>query len=347
MNKNIFVCGGGTGGHFFCGLAFAEKYLEIEPDSEVHFIGVKRGIEGRYQFTDPRMKIHFVDSLGFKGVSFFKKLLALFSMAKGCFQAFFLIGKFRPSLIMGVGGYSSVPGVFAGLIWKILARLRVVVVEQNSVAGLANRVFSRLGAEAYSAFETSKFATIELPMRNQILSKLEKTRDEDWPPKKILVMGGSQGALALNRAWLKTLPEFIKNSPGIHICHQSGAYSFKEVQEAYQQLQVSADVFDFSDRINQYIQYADLVISRAGALSLFELMAMNKPAVLVPFPQAADNHQLKNAQAVQISEWIIDQSQLSWKTLAPILASSKPARLSWRGVPRLSWREVLFKTSLS
>lgn len=347
MSKNIFVCGGGTGGHFFCGLAFAEKYLEIEPASEVHFIGVKRGIEGRYQFTDPRMKIHFVDSLGFKGVSFAKKIFALFSMAKGCFQAFFLIGKFRPSLVMGVGGYSSVPGVFAGLIWKILARLRVVVVEQNSVAGLANRVFSKLGAEAFSAFETDKFVTIELPMRSQILSKLQKTRGEEWPPKKILVMGGSQGALALNRAWLKTLPEFIQHFPEIRISHQSGAYSFQEVQEAYQSLHVNAEVFDFSDRINQYIQDADLVISRAGALSLFELMAMDKPAVLVPFPQAADNHQLKNAQAVQNPEWIIDQAQLSWKTFAPILASSEPARLSWRGGPRLSWREVLFKTSLS
>jgi UDP-N-acetylglucosamine--N-acetylmuramyl-(pentapeptide) pyrophosphoryl-undecaprenol N-acetylglucosamine transferase len=345
MSRKILICGGGTGGHFFCGLAFAEKFLELEPKSEVHFVGVKRGIEGRFVLKDERMKMHFVESLGFKNVSLLKKIRALGSVFHGCLQAFFLVKALRPDLILGVGGYSSVPGVFAGLVWRLFRRIKVAVIEQNSVAGLANRVFSVLGAQSYSAFQTRGFKTIELPMRHQVMRSGGGERHSNWPPKRLLIMGGSQGALALNRAWLRLLPELVKTFPELEFVHQSGRYGFDEVQSTYQKLNLQAEVFDFSENINHYIQDSDLVISRAGALSLFELMILEKPVVLVPFPQAADNHQLKNAQTVQDPNWIIDQNDLCWERLKPLFMNKDPKKLSWRGGPRASWKEVLQSNS--
>lgn len=341
MRKKIVICGGGTGGHFFCGLAFAEKYLEQNPRDEVLFIGVRTGIEGRYKFDDPRMRIEFVKALGFKNLGIMKKFDSLISLSQGLVQAIQIIWREKPWLILGVGGYSSIPGVLAGFLLKVFRRHRVAIVEQNSVPGISNLIFSKLPIEAYSAFPYKNFVLIELPMRKKVEDNLSKVKPVNWPPQQIVVTGGSQGAQGLNQAWISLLPSLHEAFPNLRIVHQAGKLGLDYVRSAYENLGMEAEVFDFSDRLGEYLSQADLVISRAGALSIFELMAYSRPVVFVPFPQAADDHQFKNAEAVQSPSWIIAQHELRWERLKEILESPKALVLSWKKGFRASWRRVL------
>lgn len=341
MKRNkLLVAGGGTGGHFFSGLAFGELFLEKYPEAHVHFVGVRRGIEGRYRFSDPRMKISFVQALGFKNVSFFKKLEAIFLLFYGVTEAFGILFRERPRVVMGVGGYASAPILIASLFLKLILRFRVVVIDQNSVPGIVNKFFSKF-FDAYSGFPYPGFKTIDLPTRKAVRELKEQLSPVQWPPRKILVMGGSQGAAGLNRAWINLLPELKEQFPDIEIQHQTGQSSESNVKAAYENLGMKAETFAFHPEIEGFIAEADLVVCRAGALSLFEIMALERPAILVPFPEASDDHQFKNAKAVQSTDWIIFEQNLDWERLSGLLRLKSPSILRRRGRVEASWNAVL------
>jgi len=341
MKKNtLVVAGGGTGGHFFCGLAFAEKFLAKFPQSEVVFIGVRRGIEGRHRFTDKRMRVEFVYSLGFKNVGPSQKIQALFAFFFGIFKAAAKLIRLRPRIVLGVGGYASGSTMIAAAILKPFLGFKVFLMEQNSVPGITNKVLSKL-VPAYSPFPYPGFKTIELPIRDEVEKLAQEMAPAQWPPKKILILGGSQGATGLNRAWIKILESLKKDFPDLQIVHQTGEGSYQNVRAAYQGFQIPAETFAFSNEIGKYIREADLVISRAGALSIFELICFQRPSLFVPFPAAADNHQFKNADAVQKMSWIVPEAGFNYEALKRVLRDPQPAIPAQKVKPATSWRSLI------
>lgn len=337
----MIVAGGGTGGHFFCGVAFAEAFLERYPQSKVVFVGVRQGIEARTHLSDPRMSIRFVQARGVLGKSVFDKVFALFTILGGFFQALGILWSVRPRLVLGVGGYASVPVILAAWMTRPLMRWNIRVIDQNSVPGLANRLFARLGIPAYSGFASPGFREIDLPVRRALRRPQEGARDFVWPPKNILVMGGSQGAKALNQAWIRLLPDLRNFDPDIQVFHQTGAHSLENCRSAYENFQIRAECFVFSDKMADYYQAADLIIARAGALSVFEIMEHQRPCIFVPFPFATHQHQLRNAEAVQSSDWILLETDLKWSKLERLFNSDRPKLPKRRQGVGLQWESVI------
>jgi len=338
--NDLVIAGGGTGGHFFCGLAIAEKHLERYPKSSVLFVGVKRGIEGRTPLPDPRMKIQFISAAGFKNVTLSKKVEALFLLMLGFFESLFILMNAQPRMVVGVGGYASASVMLAAFCLKFIMRFDVAVVEQNSIPGVVNRFFSKLPISAYSAFSSPGFQTMSLPIRKKVEDFANEAREPIWPPKKIFVMGGSQGASGLNKAWILMLPKLKEYNPQLEFVHQTGAQGLESIQAAYRDLGLSANCFSFSNEIGRFLQDVDLVISRAGALSIFELITFSRPVVFVPFPHAADNHQFKNAISVQDLDWVISETEFRWENFERILKSSSPKVPSPKFQVKHSWRSL-------
>lgn len=338
--QTMVVAGGGTGGHFFCGLAFGQKFLQKFPQSEVVFVGVRRGIEGRHRLEDKRMRVEFIYALGFKNVSLAQKIQALFAFFFGIFGCAGKLIRLTPRIVLGVGGYASASTMIAAWLLKPFFGWKLALIEQNSVPGLVNRLLSKM-IPAYSPFPYRGFKTIELPLRDEVEKLAEAARPFDWPPKKILVLGGSQGAAGLNRAWIRLLEPLKKHYPHLQIVHQTGEGSFENVRSAYQEFQIPAEVFGFSNEIGRYIGDADLIVSRAGALSLFELMAFKRPVFFIPFPAAADNHQFKNADAVQNLSWISSEANLSFDQLKRVLDAPTPLLPVQKIRPATSWRSLM------
>lgn len=338
---NIFVCGGGTGGHFFSGVAIAEKFLSRYPEAEVVFVGTIHGIEARTKLDDPRMQTVFIHAKGLKGKGLKQRILGIFSLILGFLQSFYLLIRWRPKMVIGVGGYASAPTVFAAMLLRFLFRWKVWVIDQNSSPGLVNRIFSRMPLMAYCAFEFKGFQLVDLPLRKSFEESARNKRAFDWPPKKILVLGGSQGARGLNERWKMIVPELKKKIPGLKIFHQSGVSARDDLNQFYLEQSVDAEVFSFSDQLYRYYDQADLVVCRSGAMSVFEVMKFGRPAVFVPFPAAADDHQTKNALAVQNSAWVLKESDLDWNHLKALIESPNPAVPFRTEENSTSWDRIL------
>jgi UDP-N-acetylglucosamine--N-acetylmuramyl-(pentapeptide) pyrophosphoryl-undecaprenol N-acetylglucosamine transferase len=304
LNLRVIIAGGGTGGHLFPGIAIARGFLACNPKTIVRFVGTDRPFEKRILkqegFKHTALKIE-----GIKGRGLMRQLLAFCMLPGGLWQTFSLLIRFRPQLVVGVGGYSAFPVVFGA--W--LLGIKRVLHEQNISAGLTNRFLAFLANRIYVSFENTrrlpacrKKIVTGNPVRGEILQVAAKTKN----PKKsnvkknhlnLLVLGGSQGAHRINIA----MTEAAKIWPGlkqVELVHQTGVADCDMVQKAYKTAGVAATVAEFfTDMAKQY-QYADLIICRAGATTVAEISAIGKAAVFIPFPFAADDHQTGNAQAL-------------------------------------------------
>jgi len=337
------MCGGGTGGHFFSGLALAEKILDIYPEKKIIFVGTRLGIEASHEFLDSRMSLQFISSQGLKGKAGLQKLAGLAAISMGVLQSFALLLRYRPVLVVGVGGYASAPTVFAAWILSLIGCSQVMILDQNSSAGLANRLFSFLpGIRAYAAFDLPRFQTVDLPVRQKIEKAAKRAGPVNWPPKALFILGGSQGARGLNARWLnEILPNLQRDFPNLKYIHQTGAKEVDEVRSQYLHQRASAEVFAFTHEIEKFYERADMMICRSGALTVFEVIAFRRPAVFVPFPAATDDHQYKNAVGVQTSNWVLREENFTWKSFEKILKSAEPSyafRSAEKGKP---WREIL------
>jgi UDP-N-acetylglucosamine--N-acetylmuramyl-(pentapeptide) pyrophosphoryl-undecaprenol N-acetylglucosamine transferase len=335
---NIFICGGGTGGHFFSGVALAEKMLSLYPEARVIFVGTAQGIEARTKLTDPRMHQVFVRSAGLKGKSFKARLSGLLSMARGVLESFGLLLRYRPRWVIGVGGYASAPCLLAALSLRWLFRWRMFLLDQNSVPGATNRLFVRLSVPGFCAFEAPLFRVVDLPLRSDFVRLAKDARPFTWPPKRVLVMGGSQGARGLNDLWLQTWPRLKKEFPELTVTHQTGSADEVRVSEFYRARGEQAAVFAFTQDLPRHLAEADLVVCRAGAMSVFEVMAFERPALFVPFPAAADQHQLKNALAIQNSEWVMEEKAWNVDAIVELMKRRNPA------VPRRQSQDVFVES---
>ena len=292
----LMLTGGGTGGHLFPAVATAQRLCARKPDSQVLFVGTKRKLDRkhleRYGFS-----VAAVDSYGLKGKKLGALLKAITVLPVTFCQACYHIFRFRPDVVCGVGGYVTGPVVAAA--WMM--GKPTIIHEQNSVPGLANRKLGRIVdavclslPACQSYFPAGKTVVTGNPVRSQIIDSGESSRQ---PGKRmtLLVLGGSQGARAINEIIVEVFSAGDRDLSDIEIIHQTGAADEAGVRKAYEVNNVNARVSAFFDDMADVYKRADLVVSRAGATTLAELAVLGKPAILIPYPHAADNHQEKNA----------------------------------------------------
>jgi UDP-N-acetylglucosamine--N-acetylmuramyl-(pentapeptide) pyrophosphoryl-undecaprenol N-acetylglucosamine transferase len=290
----MIVTGGGTGGHLFPGIAVAEGVLARCPGSEILFVGTERQMDRR-TLTGRSFAVAAIHCQGLKGKSISARLQSLLSLPLSLLESRRVIRRFRPQLVFGVGGYVTGPVVLAAR----LAGIATCIHEQNSVPGLANRWLGRLvdrvflsipGSEAY--FPGGKAMLAGNPVRRELLNQPSKVPQGNV----LLVLGGSQGAHRVNTLVFEALSSCRERLPsGFKVMHQTGGADEQWVTEAYRRNAIPAEVGAFFEDMADRYGQADLVVSRAGATTLAELTVLGKPAMLIPYPYAADGHQEKNA----------------------------------------------------
>jgi len=290
----LVVAGGGTGGHLFPGIAIAKAFCKIHPGTRVLFIGTERAFEKKY-VTREGFHHSVAGASGIKGLGLKKKVASAVKLPLSVLGCMLKLIRFRADAVVGVGGFSSGPVILAA--W--LLRRPVVLHEQNSVPGIANRLSARFARKIYLTFPGSvawfpkeKCTISGNPVREEILG-IDTEKATSTSPT-LLVVGGSQGAVALNRAVTDALPRL--KALGLTVIHQCGEADVERVTRCYDKTQVNGEVLPFIDNMAGAYARADLVLCRAGATTLAELTAMGKGAILVPFPHATDNHQEINAR---------------------------------------------------
>ena len=324
--RPILVMAGGTGGHVYPALAVANALQQHSRD--IVWLGTHRGIESSV-VPAAGIDIEWISIQGLRGKGILTLLLAPFRLSLALLQSISVMIRHRPAAVLGMGGFVSGPGGLAA--W--LTRRPLVIHEQNAVAGLTNRLLARLARVVLQAFPGSFPAGINAeavgnPVRADIAAIDEPALrfEKRSGAIRLLILGGSQGALALNRTVpnaLKLLPQELR--PVVR--HQAGSRTLQTALDAYAGSGLDAEVTPFIEDMAEAYAWADLVVCRAGALTVAEIAAAGLAAIFVPFPAAVDDHQTKNARAMQeagaaeiLHEHDLDAKALA-KTLAGLLAS--------------------------
>jgi UDP-N-acetylglucosamine--N-acetylmuramyl-(pentapeptide) pyrophosphoryl-undecaprenol N-acetylglucosamine transferase len=336
---SVVIAGGGTGGHLYPGIAVAREIRRQVPDARVSFAGTARGLESTVVPAEG-FELDVIRSAGIKGKSIGTRLQGAWLIVPSLIDAWRVIGRRRPHVVVGVGGYSSGPVVLAGR----LRGARTLVLEQNAVPGLTNRLLSRVVHAAAVAYEETLthfrgrgFVTGN-PVRPEFFARAADPLREAGARgagRRLLVLGGSQGAHALNLGVIAAMPALRRQVPDLDVVHQTGARDLEMVREAYKTAGVPARVESFLNPVAPDMAAASLVISRAGATTLAELAALGCPALLVPFPAATDDHQRRNARVLVSAgaAVMVEESELSGNRLAPAAAEllGDSARLTEMG----------------
>ncbi|HEY3973491.1 MAG TPA: undecaprenyldiphospho-muramoylpentapeptide beta-N-acetylglucosaminyltransferase [Candidatus Sulfotelmatobacter sp.] len=317
------LAGGGTGGHVIPALAIANQ-LKKSYDAEVLFIGTARGIENRL-VPAAGFSLQLVRVGALKNVSLTTRLKTAFDLPRALWDASRMLNEFAPDVVIGVGGYASGPAMLAA----IIKHIPTLAFEPNVVPGFANRMVARFVSGAAVHFEE----TAEYFRHAEVTGVPVRQAFFEIVPKRVgaptlLVFGGSQGAHAINDAMMRCLPVLQREAPGIHIIHQTGERDYNDALAAYERLGESApiftfEVFKFIEDMPAAFARADLVVCRSGASTVAEIAAARKPAVFVPFPRAADDHQRVNAEALARhgAAVVVEESKLEGVWLAETIAA--------------------------
>ncbi|MEB2307826.1 MAG: undecaprenyldiphospho-muramoylpentapeptide beta-N-acetylglucosaminyltransferase [Candidatus Brocadiaceae bacterium] len=297
----IIFAGGGTGGHLMAGLSAAEEILSRFHEAEIVFFGSDRKLEKRcveqkgFRYRQVRAKKW--------GKSIQQIITCIGSTVLGIFDSLFAVRNFNPDIVVGLGGYVSVAPVIAA---KLLG-IPSVLLEQNVIPGKANRFLSRWVDEVYCHwrgslkwFTQAKVVRVTgTPIRKDILSSKKMRSVEKFglsaSKKTILITGGSQGAQAINETFLRCLPKLESLHNDLQIIHCTGEYGYETAKAAYKQTKIEAFVCSYLDDMGAAFSMADIILCRAGATTIAEITALGIPAILIPYPYAADNHQYWNA----------------------------------------------------
>ncbi len=290
------IAGGGTGGHLFPGMAIAEAFMERETGNKVLFIGTERGIEARV-LAGGRFPLKMIHAMPIKGRSFTGKLRALWALPKAIAEALAVLKEFRPQIVVGVGGYASGPGVLAAF----LLGTKRVIHEQNVIPGMTNRFLKAVSQRIFVSFEGAqryfpapKTVLTGNPVRKEIAASASSR--ERGSRFTLLIFGGSAGAHRINAAVMEALDLLQERGSNFTFIHQTGKEDFNLVSRGYEEKGFEAEVLPFIDEMARCYRRADLVICRSGASTVAELAVCAKAAVLIPYPHAAHQHQLINAQ---------------------------------------------------
>ena len=330
---SVVIAGGGTGGHLYPGIAVARELLLRQPTAAISFAGTANGIEAR---VVPRegFALDLIRSGGLKGKSVVDRARGAALLPVGLVDAWRVVTARRPDLVIGVGGYSSGPVVLVAA----LRGVPTMVLEQNVVPGLANRMLSRYVQAAAVSYEStrrffgSKAFVSGNPVRPEFVHAAgSKESSRDGATTRVLVFGGSQGAHAINMAMVEAAVELAAQGSHLRITHQTGERDVAMVRAAYTQARLAADVEPFLDDMGRQFGQADVVVCRAGATTLAEITATGRAAILIPLPTATDDHQRKNAEALVASGAadLLLQCDLSGRVLAErivTLAADRPRR---------------------
>jgi UDP-N-acetylglucosamine--N-acetylmuramyl-(pentapeptide) pyrophosphoryl-undecaprenol N-acetylglucosamine transferase len=340
VSISVLIAGGGTGGHLYPGIAVARELIARVPDARVTFVGTTSGIEAR---VIPRegFALDTIRSAGLKGKSLAALARGLALLPASGLDAWRVISRRRPSIVIGVGGYSSGPVV-------LLAALRGVptlLMEQNAMPGVTNRLLARVVKAAAVTYEESarffmgRAFVAGNPVRPEFFGGVHDEHGSPPGAARVLVFGGSQGAHAINVAMVEAAARLAAAAPGMAITHQTGERDVEMVRDGYRRAGLQARVEPFLYAIDREMKTADLVVCRAGATTLAELTAAGRPSILIPLPTATDDHQRRNAEALVThgAARLIDQRSLTGELLAAqivALAANEAERRSMTAAAR-------------
>ena len=296
--RGVVIAGGGTGGHLFPGLALADALAAR--GLEVTFVGTAGGIEARI-VPESGYPLHLLPGQQLRGGGASRAAKGLATAIAGTVRGLRLLGALRPVLVAGVGGYASVAVVLAAR----LRRIPTVLLEQNVIPGAANRTLARFArrvcvgfAESVPYFPAGRAIHTGNPVRADLLRRAVRAPGAERTRLGLLVFGGSAGARQVNRATLEALRVLGANAQALDILHQTGTADLDEVRSGYTALGLPARVEPFIADMGAAYAGADVVVARAGAMSCAEITAIGLPAILVPYPHAADDHQRANAEVL-------------------------------------------------
>jgi UDP-N-acetylglucosamine--N-acetylmuramyl-(pentapeptide) pyrophosphoryl-undecaprenol N-acetylglucosamine transferase len=291
------IAGGGTGGHLFPAVAVGEEMRRARPDSEVLFVGASNGMEAKW-FPRSGLRYELFEVHGFSGKSPLARLRALREFLQALSRGYGLLRSFGADVVVSAGGYASAPIAVAA----IIGGTPLILMEQNTRPGLANRMLWRFArkicvgfAEAAKAFDAAKVEVTGNPVR---FSKMPQAGRGIAGPLQVLVLGGSSGAHRLNLGVLSAFKILRENIMPVTIIHQTGEADAALVEETYRALGCEARVIPFIDDIAAALDCADLIIARAGAMTVSEIALAGRPAVFVPYPFHRDHQQQHNARVL-------------------------------------------------
>jgi UDP-N-acetylglucosamine--N-acetylmuramyl-(pentapeptide) pyrophosphoryl-undecaprenol N-acetylglucosamine transferase len=327
----IVVAGAGTGGHLFPGIAVVDRLIHVHAETKPLFVITGRPIEHTV-LGERNFETAMISAAGMKGRSGYAKVQSSYLLIKGLFGARRILKTFRPHLVLGMGGYSSAPVILAAWMMGIPR----VIHEQNRVPGITNQFLGRFSDRVYVSFPDTiipgaedKMRFVGYPVRPEIMRRKEparpdgKTKSEEpaEKPLTIIVMGGSQGAHSINMAVMDAL-DHLDNLKAYEFFHQTGPSDEEYVARRYEKMGAKAVVSAFFKDMASLYQKADIAVCRAGAGTLAELAAAGVPAILIPYPHAADDHQSANAEgmAAEGGAYVLMEADMTPEELASLIA---------------------------
>jgi len=319
MGKRIIIMAGGTGGHVFPALAVAQWL--IENGWQVSWLGTHKGLESKV-VPEHGIEIDWLSVAGVRGKGVLSKLASGFKLIAACGQAFAILRRRKPDVVLGMGGFVAGPG---GLMAKLL-RIPLVIHEQNRIPGTTNKLLAKIANQVLEAFPNSFKKEVNAkctgnPLRKQFQNLPNKKGTIHGRNLRLLIIGGSQGAQVLN----EVVPDALAKLKELEIKHQTGVAMQEQVTKRYQELGVKAEATAFiQDMVSAY-QWADIIICRAGAMTVSEVAAMGLPAILIPLPNAIDDHQMANARYLSDAGagLILPQKELNAATLIELITKAQ------------------------
>jgi len=315
----VIIAGGGTGGHVIPAIAIAQE-LRSRYNAEIVFVGTARGIETRL-VPAAGFPLELINVGALNRVSLATRFQTLVDLPRAVAQSVSLLRKFKPDVMIGVGGYASGPAMLAGA----MLRVPLMAFEPNVVPGVANRLVARwVKAAAVHFAATQQYfpnaVVTGVPVRREFFNVPARSAEEG---PTLLVFGGSQGAHAINIAVMQALPALAAQLPALRLIHQTGPNDYAEAQSAEARAGISAEVSAFIDDMPAAFARADLIVCRSGASTVAEIAAAGKPAIFVPLPTAADDHQRHNAETLANAgaALLLPQAELTPERLTIDIAS--------------------------
>jgi len=293
----LLIAGGGTGGHVFPALAIAQEWLSRGKEREVVLVGTERGIEMKL-VPQAGLPLETLRVAGLKGKGGATLVRNLAMLVPAMLDARRVLRKHRPIAAFGVGGYAAGPMLLAT--W--LSRVPNVIFEPNAEPGLTNKLLAKLSKRIATGYEISarawgkKAIVTGCPVRPEFFSIAPRCLEK---PFRLLVTGGSQGALPINRTFVDAMDRLAARKSELSIVHQTGERDYNAVRTAYARREINAEVIPFLTNMAERFAWADVIVCRAGAITAAEIAAAGRVAIFIPFGAATDSHQLRNAQEMQ------------------------------------------------
>ena len=320
----IVVAGGGTGGHLFPGIAIAKEFMARNSATRIIFVSTGNRFE-KAVLSKAGFDLRSIQVAGIKGRGMWNQIKSVLKIPGAILDARGLLKNFSPDLTIGLGSYSAGPVIISA--W--LMRIPIAIQEQNILPGITNRILARFADRIYISFENTKLRLNPQkvywtgnPVRQELLESTGRPKnaaalDASQDRFTVLIIGGSQGAHRINMAMIEAL-EHLQNAERLHFVHQTGEADEEAVSDAYRKKSVSSTPQSFFDNMAEQYCQADLIICRAGATTVAEITALGKAVIFIPFPYAADNHQILNAAdlANDGAAEIIIEKDLNGKMLA-------------------------------